>query len=81
MTYRGTVKNGVVVLEGPRVPPDGSPVSIRVLKGRSRPIGRGRRSSLSPYERYKRFIGKAVGLPPDFSVNPDCYLHGVPRHK
>lgn len=34
MTYRGRMKNGVVVLDGPSGIPEGSPVSVRPLKGR-----------------------------------------------
>jgi len=81
MTYRGTVKNGVVVLEGPRVPPEGSPVSVRVLKGSARRSTRGGKPTSASYERYKRFIGMAEGLPPDFSINHDHYLYGTPKHK
>jgi hypothetical protein len=81
MTYRGKVKNGVVVLEGPRVPPEGSPVSVRVLKGSARRTTTGGKASSPAYERYKRFIGMAEGLPPDFSINHDHYLYGVPKRK
>jgi hypothetical protein len=78
MTYKGMVKNGVVVLEGTRFPPEGSPVSVRVLKA-ARSSARGRRRAPSMYDRYKRFIGKAEGLPDDFSINHDHYLYGVPK--
>ena len=79
MTYRGRVQNGVVVLEKPAGLPDGTPVSIRPLKARSE-RGRGkspRRPAM--YERYARFIGKAKGLPPDFSAQHDHYLYGTPK--
>lgn len=75
MTYRGRVKNGVVVLEGPQTPPDGTQVSVRVLKGR----GCKKRGSSQLYKLLKPVIGKAKGFPPDASANLDHYLYGTPR--
>jgi hypothetical protein len=79
MTYRGRVKNGVVVLDGPARPPDGAEVSVRLLKPARR-----RRSARGPktlYERMKPFIGIASDLPPDFSANHDHYLYGTPKRQ
>ena len=81
MTYRGKVKNGVVVLEGPHVPPEGSPVSVRVLKSPARPAARGRKRELTLYDGLKPFIGMAKGLPADASLNVDHYLYGAPKRK
>ena len=90
MTYRGTVKNGVVVLEGGQSPPDGTAVSVRVLKapprraggrrGKGRPARNGRGAE-TLYEGLKPFIGMANGLPADFSVNHDHYLYGTPKQE
>ena len=80
MTYRGTVKNGVVVLDDPAALPEGTEVSVRPAKGSAR-RGEGRARPATMYERYKRFIGKAEGLPADFSANHDHYLYGVPKRK
>jgi len=33
------------------------------------------------HETLKDFIGKAEGLPPDFSVNHDHYLYGAPKQQ
>ena len=33
------------------------------------------------YERYKDIIGIAEGLPEDFAMNHDHYIHGTPRRK
>ncbi|HOD82676.1 MAG TPA: hypothetical protein PKG77_14750 [Phycisphaerae bacterium] len=77
MTYRGRVKDGIVVVEGPECPPEGAQVSIRVLKGRRRK----QRKPSSMYEHYKSVIGTAKGLPPDASVNHDHYLYGLPKQK
>jgi hypothetical protein len=77
MTYRGKVKNGVVVLDDPSALPEGAEVSVRPVKGNRRSANRGRRRSL--YERFKPFIGIAKGLPPDLARNHDHYLHGRPK--
>ena len=71
MVYRGTVKKGVVVLDTRKCPPEGSAVSVRVLKGKDRRI--------SLYERLRPIIGIARGLPHDLAINHDHYLHGLPR--
>ena len=75
MTYRGRVKDGVVVLEGPDSPPNGTEVSVRVLKGRKR----GKRGPSPLYKALEPIIGKAKGFPPDASVNLDHYLYGTPK--
>ena len=81
MTYRGTVKNGVVFLEGRPLPPEGATVSVRVLKGSARRPTKDAKALPTMYERYKRFIGMAEGLPADFSINHDHYLYGTPKRK
>jgi len=78
MTYRGKVKNGVVVLDDPKAIPEGAEVSVRPLKGNARKGG-GKGRPATMYERYKRFIGKAKGLPADLAINHDHYLHGRPK--
>ena len=77
MTYRGKVKNGVVVLDEPSALPEGAEVSVRPLKASRRRASRVRQRSL--YERFKPFIGIAKGLPPDLAKNHDHYLHGRPK--
>jgi hypothetical protein len=81
MVYRGKVENGVVVLEGRLLPPEGAPVSVRVLKGRARARRATPRRPKTLYEGLKPFIGKVKGLPPDASVNIDHYLYGAPKRK
>ena len=90
MTYKGTVKNGVVVLEGSRLPPDGAPVSVRLLKSVARRRGTGkparstagrRKSPPSLRESLRPFLGMAKGLPSDFSVNHDHYLYGTTKEE
>ena len=78
MTYRGRVRNGVVVLDDPTALPDGTEVTVRPLEGGATG-GKGRERPTSLYERYKRFIGAVHGLPADFSINHDHYLYGTPK--
>ena len=80
MTYRGRMKNGVVVLDDPADIPDGAPVSVRLLKGRASSGGKAN-PRRTVYERYKGCIGLAKDMPPDFSVNHDHYLYGTPKRK
>jgi hypothetical protein len=79
MVYRGQVKDGVVVLEGPKAPPEGARVSVRVLKSSARRGTKARKRTLTLYDRMKPFIGIAKGLPPDLARNHDHYLHGTPK--
>jgi hypothetical protein len=80
MTYRGRVKNGAVHFDEAPDLPDGTEVDVRPVRrpARSRD-GRHRRPTLA--ERLASVIGKAEGLPPDFSVNLDHYLYGAPKHR
>ena len=76
MTYKGRVKDGVVVLEGPKAPPDGTEVTVR-------PVRKSRRQAKKKTfaQRMKKYIGMGSDLPPDFSVNHDHYLYGCPKQK
>lgn len=72
MTLRGTVKNGVVVLQNGTSLPDGTNVSVRAVKNRvtkPRPKSPGRRKLL-------QHAGKTAGLPADAAANLDHYLYG-----
>ena len=86
MTVRGKVKNGKVLLDDPKLIPDGTEVEVRPAK-KKKPAGRRSKPSKgkvrlrSLAERYAPFIGKAKGLPPDMSVNLDHYLYGLPKRK
>jgi hypothetical protein len=78
VVYRGRVKNGVVVLEGRVRLEEGAEVSVRPLRKGRRPARR-KKEPPTLYERYKRFIGMANGLPTDFSINHDHYLYRTPK--
>ena len=71
MTYRGRVKNGVIVLDPPAVLPEGAEVEVSpTSEDLSHPTWA---------EVFKDIIGKAEGLPPDSSINHDHYLYGAPK--
>ena len=72
MTYRGRVKNGVIVLDDSAALPDGTEVQIEPVNGEDE-----RGPTLA--ERLKDVIGIAEGLPPDMARNHDHYIHGTPR--
>ena len=68
MTYKGHVKNGVVVFEGPDHPPEGTAVRVEEMP----PAG------VKPNwgEVLKDLIGAAEGLPDDMAEQHDHYIHG-----
>lgn len=77
MTYRGTVRKGVVVLDGGVTLDEGTTVEVQPVAAPSE-----QPASQSPptlYERYKQFIGAADGLPSDFAAEHDHYIHGTPK--
>lgn len=79
MTYKGHVRNGVVVLDEPAELPDGQEVSVRPLRKKATKATAPKREIPSLYERLKNVIGIAKGLPPDFARNHDHYIHGQPK--
>jgi hypothetical protein len=79
MNYRGHVKNGVVVLKKRAKLPEGSEVSVRLVKKAKQKPKKPAKSTM--YDRFKDLIGKAEGLPPDASINIDHYLYGLPKRK
>jgi len=80
MTYRGHVKNGVVVLDQPAELPEGAEVDVtvrtepRTEKDDEKPI-----PTLA--DRLRNVIGTVKGLPRDLAENHDHYLYGVPKKK
>jgi hypothetical protein len=86
MTYRGHVKNGVIVLDENNPPlPEGSAVEVSPVAKDSvaednESVAENSEEIPSLYERLKPFIGKLEGLPPDASINHDHYLYGVPKN-
>ncbi len=71
MERLGTVKNGVVVLEGDTTLIEGKSVRVIVQEAEDKKIP-------TPYEVFKDLIGVIDG-PPDLSENHDHYAHGAPK--
>ncbi len=79
MTYRGHVRNGVVVLDEPVELPDGA--AVRVELAEEQPACEEPREPMPTLaERLKDVIGTVEG-PPDLAENHDHYLYGVPKKK
>ena len=72
MTYKGTVTNGVVVLEDPKALPDGTVVTVE-------PTPERKEDGDSLAAMLLRHAGKGRGLPTDLARNHDHYLHGTRR--
>ncbi len=89
MVVRGTVKNGKVILDDSKSLPNGAEVEVRPARKRKqsargktpRKPTKKKQPPRSLAERFRSFIGKAKGLPPDMSVNLDHYLYGLPKQE
>lgn len=71
MTYRGHVKQGVIVLDPPVQLPEGAEVEVRATEHAS--------AEATWAEVLRDVIGQADGLPADSSVNHDHYLYGASK--
>ena len=80
MSYRGHIKNGMIVLDEPTALPEGAEVRVQVVP-MDAPASQDAASDQSLYETLKPFIGAFKGLPPDASVNHDHYLYGTPKQQ
>jgi hypothetical protein len=74
VTYRGLIKNGVVVFEEQPNLPDGVEVTVDVVAVATF-LGESD-SHPTLYERLQPVVGQAKGLPPDAARNVDDYLYG-----
>ena len=77
MTYRGHVKNGVVLLDDAVSLPEGAAVQIELI-GDLSPAPE-EEAGPTLYERLAGVIGQATGLPQDAATNVDHYLYGHPK--
>jgi len=77
MTYRGHVKNGVVVLDEPATLAEGTQVCVEPLSNGTNAQDSG--ASPNWAETFAGVQGKAQTLPEDMAQNHDHYLHGVPK--
>lgn len=74
MSYRGHIKNCVVVLDDELTLPDGAEVTVDLCI--SRQIDAGEEDAPALYKRLEPVIETAKGLPSDLAENHDHYLHG-----
>jgi hypothetical protein len=82
VTYRGRVKNGVVVPEAGASLPEGAEVSIDLPPVAAANEAADEMAPLpSLLERMKSVVGTAKGLPSDFAINHDHYIHGQPKRQ
>lgn len=84
MTYRGRVKNGVVLVEGNVDLPEGIEVRIELENGGeavspsldSEPTIGQKLAALA-----RKFESLPCDLPEDLAINHDHYLHGLPKRQ
>ncbi len=78
MTYRGRIRNGVVVLTQPGGLAEGTEVSVRPRKSEHRsPKRKKHRATVG--SALLKLAGKAKGLPEDAARNVNHYLSGSPK--
>ncbi len=70
MTYRGRIKNGVVVFEETVPLPEGTEVRVEAVQA---PGGK------TLADRFRDVIGSISDLPPDMARNHDHYIHGTEK--
>jgi hypothetical protein len=73
MSYRGKVKDGVVVLEAGIRLAEGTEVEVQPVAEAPRPPAEGLG------QRLLKHAGAAKGYPSDLARNHDHYIHGTPR--
>jgi hypothetical protein len=71
MTFRGYIRNGVVVVDGGVDLPEGAEVQVVLLAAADQGTTLG--------QRLMKYSGKAEGLPADLARNHDHYLYGTPK--
>ena len=70
MTYRGQIRNGVVVLDGDPKLPEGAQVHVELVT---------EADLKSLHEGLLKFAGICKDLPSDMARNHDHYAHGAPK--
>jgi len=70
MTYRGYIKNGLVVFDQQVPLPEGTQVSVEPVRPRP---------PTTLAERFRDVIGIVSDLPADMASNHDHYIHGTPK--
>jgi hypothetical protein len=73
MTYKGTIRNGVVVLQGNVSLPENAEVNVELV-GQTGP-----KQPPSWAEVFKDVIGSVDDMPSDMAENHDHYIHGTEK--
>jgi hypothetical protein len=76
MTYRGTVRNGVVVLDEPGKLRDGAKVDVVLVDTPHQPSPDSN-GTPSVFDQLQDLVGTVTGLPSDLPENHDHYLYGT----
>ncbi|MCC6491906.1 MAG: hypothetical protein IT424_02675 [Pirellulales bacterium] len=79
MMIEGYIHNGQIVFDPPLALPDGAKVTVSVEPAPNAAAAEGQFPTL--YERLKSVVGKIDGLPGDFAINHDHYIHGQPKRQ
>jgi hypothetical protein len=82
MTVEGHIENGQIVLNQEIPLLEGIRVRVEFVANGppEKPAAETPSDELpSLYERMKPFVGSVKGLPSDFGINHDHYLHGQPK--
>jgi hypothetical protein len=85
MTYRGTVKDGVIVLDAGARLTEGTVVEVREAQTAAPAppdVARSQNTEAEGptwAEKWKVFIGTCQGLPSDLAENHDHYIHGTEK--
>jgi hypothetical protein len=74
MTFRGTVKGGVIVVDPPVSLPDGTTVEVTIASAK---IAAEPQQTL--HDVLEPLIGIVDDMPDDSSMNVDHYLYGHPK--
>jgi hypothetical protein len=78
MTYKGKVKDGVVVVDEPANLPEGAEVRIELTSsGSDEPVLDENGQTLG--QKLMKFAGTVKGMPSDMARNHDHYIHGTPK--
>ncbi len=77
MTYRGHIRDGMVVLDQPVALPEGATVEVNLRLADADAIHDASASTLA--NRFADVIGRCPSLPADMARNHNHYLHGQPK--
>jgi hypothetical protein len=84
MTVEGHIENGQIVLDQDAPLLEGMRVRVEFLQNDAAEQNGTEPTATelpSLYERMKSVVGMAKGLPEDYAINHDHYLHGQPKRQ